>query len=447
MVSLPQLPPDPWPILDSLDAGAVARAMGTALVDEEYLPWGKLRRKTPPEGLTPEQWWAVTKLRRLGQTRRLPLADVDGRPFGYTLPDVLLEGMDDITARASGHVEVPELVVNERTRDRYLISSLMEEAITSSQLEGAVTTQRVAKEMLRSGREPRNTSERMIANNYAAMQFIRRHVADDITPARVSRLHAILTEGTLENPDAAGRLQLPAEVRVGVWAATGEEPLHTPPPAEELPSRLAALCDFANGRSGQGWIHPILRAAVTHFMAGYDHYFVDGNGRIARALFYWVALKHGYWLLEFVAISRILREAPAQYARAYLHTETDDGDVTYFAVHQVGVIRRAIDDLHAYLARKVREVQSARAAIGDLGLNDREAAIVEGVLRGSARRFTAASHGASHDVVVATARTDLRHLEELGLLTMHVEGRQQVWQPIHGFGSRLEELSAHGDWP
>lgn len=441
MVSLPQRPPDPWPILDSLDAEAVARAMAAAAADEDYLPWDKMRRKQPPAGLTSEQWWAVTKLRRLGQTRRLPLADVDGRPFRYTLPDVLLEGLDDITARASGHIEMPELVVNTQSRDRYLISSLMEEAITSSQLEGAVTTQRVAKDMLRTGRTPRNRSERMIANNYAAMQFIREHVTDDITPTRVTQLHTILTEGTLDDPDAAGRLQLPDEVRVGVWSATGDVQFHAPPPADQLPGRLVALCDFANGLTGAGWLHPMLRAIVTHFMVGYDHYFVDGDGRTARALFYWVALKHGYWLLEFVAVSRILRDAPAQYAKAYLHTETDDGDVTYFAVHQVGVIRRAIDELHGYLARKTHEVQTARSAIGSLGLNHREAAIVQGVLSGRAHRFTATSHATSHDVVIATARTDLRHLEELGLLAMHLEGRQQVWEPVPEFSERLQEQS------
>jgi Fic family protein len=48
----------------------------------------------------------------------------------------------------------------------------MEEAITSSQLEGAATTREVAKEMIREGRQPRDRSERMILNNYLTMQRI-----------------------------------------------------------------------------------------------------------------------------------------------------------------------------------------------------------------------------------------------------------------------------------
>jgi Fic family protein len=93
-------------------------------------------------------------------------------------------------------------------------------------------------------------------------------------------------------------------------------------------------------------VHPVVRAILIHFMLGYDHPFYDGNGRTARALFYWSLARSGYWLMEYVSISRLLRQAPAQYARAYRHTETDDNDTTYFIVHQLEVIQQAIAALH-----------------------------------------------------------------------------------------------------
>lgn len=440
MVRLPQKPPSFDGLLAQADAGLLPRAFGAAARGGAYLHWDQLRRRQPPDGLTSEQWWLGVKLARMAQRRPLPLADVAGNGFSFTLPDVLLQGLDDITRRASGTVQMPELVANASTRDRYLVNSLMEEAITSSQLEGAVTTRQVAKEMLRTGRTPRTKSEQMIANNYSAMRFIREHRSEDLTPALVCQLHEILTEGTLDNPSAAGQLQLPGDVRVGVWSEGDNVQLHQPPAATELPERLAALCAFANG-AGEGWLHPILRAVITHFMVGYDHYFVDGNGRTARALFYWVALKNEYWLLEFVAISRILKDAPARYAKSYLHTETDDGDVTYFAIEQVRVINQAIDGLHAYLARKSAEVASAHGVLSELGVNQRQAAIVEGILRGSVSRLTVASHARSHNVTLATARTDLRRLEELGVLSHHKEGRQGVWFSAPGVERRLAELS------
>jgi Fic family protein len=75
----------------------------------------------------------------------------------------------------------------------------------------------------------------------------------------------------------------------------------------DLPERMRALCAFANMRTGvDGFVHPIVRAIILHFMLAYDHPYVDGNGRTARALFYWSALKDGYWLIEYVSISRII---------------------------------------------------------------------------------------------------------------------------------------------
>ncbi len=78
-----------------------------------------------------------------------------------------------VDREAGGHVPMSDQIVNQQTRAMYLVSSLIEEAITSSQLEGASTTRKVAKEMLREGRSPRTHSEQMIYNNYRAMQFIR----------------------------------------------------------------------------------------------------------------------------------------------------------------------------------------------------------------------------------------------------------------------------------
>ena len=53
---------------------------------------------------------------------------------------------------------------------------------------------------------------------------------------------------------------------------------------------------------------------------------------------------------------RVLRAAPARYARSFLLTEQDDGDLTHFFIYHLGVVERAIADLHAYLARKVDEM-------------------------------------------------------------------------------------------
>src|SRR5664279_51447 len=142
--------------------------------------------------------------------------------------------------------------------------------------------------------------------------------------------------------------------------------LHQPPSYRELPDRMGRLCAFANAdENARPFVHPVLRAILLHFMIGYDHPFVDGNGRTARAVFYWSMLRSGYWLAEFISISHILRRAPARYMRAYLFTESDGGDTTYFLIHQLATIRKAIASLHEYLARKAKEQRSLERLLSE----------------------------------------------------------------------------------
>lgn len=70
--------------------------------------------------------------------------------------------------------------------------------------------------------------------------------------------------GTLADPSAAGRLQRLDEERVSVESAADDTVLHVPPPADQLPDRLARLCDLANGVSDEQFVHPVIRAIIVH---------------------------------------------------------------------------------------------------------------------------------------------------------------------------------------
>jgi Fic family protein len=415
------------------------------LQDQDYLPWDKLRYKTPPEGLSSEEWWLATSIARNSMRRRLPLYSIDGTPFSYALPDDILRLTEEISRRASGAIAVPEPVTNPATRDRYIVNSLIEEAIRSSQLEGASTTRKVAKEMIRSGRRPKDRSEQMILNNYSAMQRIVELRDTEITPELICELHRIVTEDTLDDPQAAGKIQSnpdPAD-RVAVWGPgiAEEEPVHVPPPVDQLPERLQRLCDFANSTDDRPWIQPVLRSLTLHFMVGYDHYFEDGNGRTARLLFYWSMLRHGYWLTEFLSISKILLGAPAQYGRSFIYTEQDAGDLTYFFLYHLKVITRAINELDKYLARKVQELRETRVLLaGTPGeYNHRQLALLELAIKEPHTIFTIESHARSHNVSYETSRSDLRNLEERSLLQQSKLGRQFIWQAADNLASLIRE--------
>lgn len=442
-------PPDRKELLHRIEAADLVRVLSAdpdKRTNQEYLHWDKLRHLKPPQGLTSEEWWLQIKFARQAVMRSMPLTCPSGTRFFYTLPDVLLRLLHLVDQRCSGEIAMPEVVTaDEQARRHYLVNSLMEEAIRSSQLEGATTSRRVAKELLRTGRDPKDRSERMILNNYRALQFMR-DLGRQLTPPALLELHRILTEGTLDNPDAAGRLRRPDEERIAVLDRVDGSVLHAPPPAEQLPARLEALCAFANEENdADTFVHPVVRAILLHFWLAYDHPFEDGNGRTARALFYWYMRTRGYWLVEYLTISNILRKAPGTYSRAYLMTENDEGDTTYFLLYQLEVIERAIEDLHRYLERKIAEIRSVERLIkGAAGFNHRQLALLSDALRHPDRTYTFGGHASIHQITHETARTDLSDLASRDLLLRRQAGRRYFFTVPGDIAERLERLDLRG---
>jgi Fic family protein len=397
---------------------------------QNYLPWDELRHRQAPGDLTIDEWWAVTRMARQLMLRPLPLVDQLGQPLCYGLPDELLREVQFVETSLGARVGLRPEFARAGHRERFLIDSLIEEAITSSQLEGASTTRRVAQEMIRSGRRPRDRSERMILNGYQAMQRVGELRHEELTAELVNEIHRIVTDGTLDNPDSAGRFQLPSEERIRVQDDQGTV-LLTPPPAAQLPERMQRLCNFANGGAESGYLPPVVRALTVHYMLAYEHPYEDGNGRTARALFYWSMLRQGYWMTEFVSISRILRTAPVQYARSYLYTQTDGNDLTYFLLHQLRVLHRAIDDFHRYLDRKLAELREVRWLLvdGAEDFNPRQLDLLNGAIRNLDQVYTLHSHQVSHGISLETARQDLYGLEAHGLLVREKVGRAFQFRP------------------
>ena len=271
----------------------------------------------------------------------------------------------------------------------------------------------------------------MIINNYHAMQFIREVKDDQLTPSIVFELHRILTENTLDNPAMAGCLRTEDD-EVAVVDNRDQQVLHTPPDASELQNRMEILCSFANSSDDSGFLHPVTRAIILHFMLAYDHPFVDGNGRTARALFYWSMAHQGYWLMEYISISAIIKKAPAKYSRAYLHTETDDNDLTYFIIHQVEVIHQAIADLHTYLDKKMQGIGAAEQLLKNNPrlnkMNFRQLSLLRHALKHPRFVYVVHEHQASHGIAYDTARRDLIGMaDKLKLLTKTKQGKNYLF--------------------
>lgn len=318
--------------------------------------------------------------------------------------------------------------------DNYLMTELTAaESIASSQLEGAATTSRVALEMIKLGRHPRDDSEKMIMGNYRMMQYVSERGARPFDVKEILHLQSVAVGGIDDNRYSPGELRRTTDDVVVVDHE--QNILHTPLAAEYLEPALKQLCAFINTphetAEDESYLHPLVKAAIIHFMIGYLHPFRDGNGRTARALFYWYMLKCGYSAFRYISISKLLKNAPAKYVRAYLYTETDELDLTYFVDYQCEIVSRAVKDYTDYIKDLLKTRGELANWLYSTGLadnvNTRQLALATTAIQNPGVIFTAAEVAQQMNVSDNTARDDLKKLTELGLMRSMKEGKGNVY--------------------
>jgi Fic family protein len=438
-------PPQVQPILATLlsERADAAFAALASTANDPWLHWDVFRRHTPPEGLTIEQWWALTAVRRTSLLRELPLrSGQDARARLAEPPSVRrrLHGLDLRLASQFGLKSQP----TSRDPEELISDALVEEALRSSQIEGAVSTRRDAERMIWTRARPRGRSEQMILNNYHAMERIRVWVRErrEVSVAALLELQSVLVDGTHDADDVSGRLRTEADGVVLSSDAT-QEIVFVPPPAIEIASLLAELVTFANAApAAEPFVHPLTRAVVCHYQLAWIHPFVDGNGRSARALWYWVALRNNDPAVEFISLSQQIAKARQAYYRSFLHVESDNADLTYFVASQLEFLDRAVEQVERELSRRDAVRAALPAAIRRLDIDERQRRVIEQALRFPERETTIAAHQAHFGVAYATARADLLGLVELGLLQQRTEGRKLVFWPIADLERRLRAMDA-----
>ncbi len=379
-------------------------------INDAYEYWDTIKYKKLPSDLSAEKLWKLVVANRM----KLNVSVWRKYNIHFALTNKMQQQCHEFDMNFGGSWGVSSLIP-ETHKERYLLSSLMEEAISSSQMEGASTTRKIAKEMLRKKITPKDKSQRMIYNNYQTIQFIVNNKEKPLTEELLLQIHHLITDGTLDNAADAGRLRQNDDVVVENGIT--HEVVHTPPPFQEIPQFVEDLCAFFNNQSTEPFIHPIIKGIVVHFMIAYMHPFVDGNGRTARALFYWYMLKQGYWLTEFLSISRIIYRAKAKYERSFLYAESDGNDIGYFIAYNLRVLGLAFKDLQNYLNRKIQERKMAATFLHIDGINERQAEIIKLYYDNPKEMLTVKDLQGRFLVTPTTIKSDLVGLMDLGVVS------------------------------
>ncbi|MBW1297042.1 Fic family protein [Aquimarina litoralis] len=377
-------------------------------IEENYLYWDKIKYLNDVNFDSKKLWMATKSIRKI-QAIQAKIHDIY---YEFNITKHLQQKLHYLDHNFGAGFQKEELL-SELDKQQYLTNALMEESIFSSMIEGATTTRVQAKDMLRKNKSPKNKSEQMILNNYETIQYISEHKTEDISIQKLYEIHRLVTKNTLAE-DKIGVFRNNNDIHV-MNEITGDI-VHTPPNFKKLDKLMESFCDFFNNNPKDNFIHPIVKASILHFFIGYIHPFVDGNGRTARAIFYWYLLKNGYWLVEYLSISRVIMKTKIQYEKAYIYAEIDEMDITYFIHYQTKVLTQAFEDLKKYVSQKKEEENELSLFYKEPNINDRQAQILFWINENENRHFSVKEIETIFSITNQTARIDLESLVERNIL-------------------------------
>lgn len=400
-----------------------------------YLYWDKIKHKNLPKGIMREEFWAIIKIIRKLQSSKTTIKDENGKYFTWLKLPGLEQFLHQIDLNTGGNLPVFAKDIDERDKYKMISRGVMEEAIASSQLEGANTTREVAKELLREGRKPTTKSEQMIFNNYKAMKIIEEEYKNkELTIELMFELHKMITEDTISEKEQ-GRFRKDEE-KIVVSDSFGKV-YHIPPKTDFVEKEINAFLDFANDKNEESFLHPVIKAIMLHFWLAYLHPFTDGNGRLARLLFYWYLLKKNYWAFAYLPLSKAIKESPIQYGNAYVYSEQDDLDLTYFIDYNIRKIKIALESFIKYLekeSQKNKEMNKLSRSI--YHFNRRQIQLLQYLCDNKKERTSATMHMNIYQISKVTAIKDLKKLKDLGFLLSQKKGRYVYYYPTE----KIKEL-------
>jgi hypothetical protein len=187
---------EPAPSFSPSEAGAIGQQAFTLLanpeiqllikrINNEYLYWDKAKYLCPKE-IDQTVFWTAIKFLRIARIQTLQFGQYT---FSYSTTDKMHALLNQFDMNFGGMLNSAS-IIPEQDKQMYLVSSIMEEAIASSQMEGANTTRKVAKEMLRKQQTPVNKDQQMILNNYETIRYISEHKNDEFSVPNIKIIHS-----------------------------------------------------------------------------------------------------------------------------------------------------------------------------------------------------------------------------------------------------------------
>ncbi len=195
----------------------------------------------------------------------------------------------------------------------------------------------------------------------------------EITDEFVLHLHKLTVEKILQTEHAGAYRQTQVVIRNSI---SGEVAFRPPEPGEVIP-QMGQLLAFINSTTGED-IHPVLKSGIVHYEFVRIHPFVDGNGRVARALSTLMLFLHGYDIRKFFSLEEYFDKNARIYYDSLQSVEKNEGNLTswldYFTEGlsiELGKIRDKVE--HVSIDNRLKQ----RLGGKPLMLSERQLKIIE----------------------------------------------------------------------
>ncbi|WP_131019305.1 Fic family protein, partial [Clostridioides difficile] len=219
------------------------------------------------------------------------------------------------------------------------------ESYYSSVIEGAFSTRKIAKSIIRGKMKPSNKSEYMIYNNHRALEYGLDNLDKLYSHKFIYDLHHILGENCLDSEEYEYRTE-----KVYVCDSKGEI-IHTGLEPLKIYDFMSKLIDFMENSK----VSNLIKSAIIHFYFVYVHPFSDGNGRTSRALSYLYLIDKGYDTFKDFSISYMISKNRTKYYKAILDVENKGNNLTVFIEFMLKSIIQSINEMRNMHDRKSLE--------------------------------------------------------------------------------------------
>lgn len=374
-------------------------------------------------------WDEIIEFRKSKGTE-LPLKDLWGNSFWYFITPSTEKLIHDISYVAKHKLE--EITTKRLYKTMLVEDILFEEAYYSSVIEGAFTSKKRAKEVIKSN-QPKDHSEQMILNNFAALSFILENLDKDLNEEIFIQIHKIVTAKTLDEDEITEKYR---NGQVYVTDPNNTEPIYIPPKAENVQFMMNDLFKFINNQEKVSFIHPIIKAFIIHFYIGYVHPFFDGNGRVARAFSYMYLLKDGFDFFKFFSVSSIINKQRKKYYQSFIDSEENNNDITYFIITHLNLTKESIHEIMERLISEFqKEIFKEMIAREGIILSSRQTRFISYIEKKDNNLITIDEYKKKFRIAYETARRDLLELENLRILKKTKKGKKSifVFQGLKGF--------------